>query len=110
MIRSHYAKLYKYQTINGETYSMMGIETNSIKFDTRIGRWSAIDFRTGYFHNGNNACIALFALFENDYYGDMTDYVLAYYDCYSTDERWREIEGTFDDIETALIDNECIDC
>ena len=51
MITSHYAKLYKNQTINKDTYSMMGIETDSIKFDTRIGKWSAIDFRSGYFHN-----------------------------------------------------------
>ena len=94
-----------------------GIQTDAVRFSTRYGKWSVIDFctiisesvenRGDWMKHTDYCCII--ALFEHDTLGDMTDYVLAYYDVFSGDNCWKEIDGTYDDIRTALIDNEIVE-
>ena len=109
MITSDFIKLYpEPQLINRQSYVLMDIPVDSIKFDKRLYTWSAIDFMSGYNQHGSIKHIALFALFENDVYGDCTDYILAFFDWYSGDNNWKEIAGTYDDILTALYDEGCI--
>lgn len=90
-----------------------GFPTENVRFSTRYDLWSVIDFctiiseveenRNGWIKRTDYSCII--ALFENQTFGDMTDYVLAYYDVFSGDNVWKEIDGTYDDIRQALIDN-----
>ena len=115
-MKTEYIKLYDKQTVTLDNLREMDISIDSIRIDGRIGKWSAIDLLIGYSESGNTGdnslwsrSIAMFALFEHDYYGDMTDYVVAYFDYYSGDNIWKEIDGTFDDLHQALIDFECID-
>lgn len=116
-IKPTFIKLYENQSINAYTYRQMEIPIEGIKFPNRRGKWSAIDFLTGYsecYHTGDinpvhNVCICLFALFEHDKLGDCTDYIVAYYDYFSGENTWKEIDGTFDDLQTALIDLEIVD-
>ena len=108
-IKSHYLKLQGSQDISEQVLNDCGIETRSIRFASRYGKWSMIDIVTAVTGDEVTISLAIFALFENVVLGDLTDYILAYFDWYSGDNCWKEIEGTYDDIRTALIDNEIVE-
>ena len=103
MIESKRMRLFPKQTVTVDFIENdMNIPCESLKFPERIGKWSAVDVITAQSRTESTVCIAIFALFENDFYGDETDYIVAYYDYYSGDNNWKEIDGTFDDLRTAL--------
>lgn len=108
-IQTCYVKLFDSQSISGHVLNSCGIETQSIRFASRRGKWSLIDIVTGTTGDELTHSMVLLALFEHDTLGDMTDYVLAYFDWYSGDNVWKGIEGTYDDLLTALIDNEIVE-
>lgn len=116
-MKTEYIKLYANQTVTLDQLREMDIAVDSVRFEGRVGKWSAIDLLTGYSESvptdGANPLyfrsFVMFALFEHDYYGDMTDFVVAYFDYYSGDNIWKEIDGTFDDLQQALIEFDCID-
>lgn len=109
MIESKRMRLYPHQTVTVDFMKeSLHIPCDSLRFTERTGKWSAIDVVTAQSRTENTVCIAIFALFENDYWGDETDYIVAYYDYYSGDNNWKEIDGTFDDLKTALFDIDII--
>jgi len=103
-IKTRYVNVFDEQRISEEVLNTVGIKTKSIRFSTRKGRWSMIDIVTGTTGDNLTQSIVLFGLFEHDSLGDITDLVLAYFDWYSGDNVWKEIDGTFDDVYTALYD------
>lgn len=107
--KTRYVKLFDDQDIDVNMLNAISIKTDSICFDDRSETWSAIDVVTGITGDELTQSLAIFALFENDYWGDETDYILAYFDWYSGDITWKEIDGTYDDIITALIENEIVE-
>lgn len=112
MVKSEYLK-YPIFSNDTRVLNELGVKTDSVKFSARYGKWSMIEYCTiiSEFENCDvcmNYCCVI-GLFEHDTYGDMTDHVLAYYDVFSGDNCWKEIDGTYDDIRTALIDNEIVE-
>ncbi len=107
MIQSHYFHFTKAQ-LTEQSLNDAGFQTQGIIFSGRTDTWSLIDGVTAT--NGNNVYtfLGIFGLFENDYWGDEAEHILAYFDYYSGDNTWKEIDGTYDDIITALVDNEII--
>lgn len=103
-IESCYVKPFDHQDISEKVLNACGIETQSIRFDSREGKWSLVFLVTGTTGDNLTQSLVMLALFEHDTYRDMTDYVLAYFDWYSGDNNWKEIDGTYDDIWTALYD------
>ena len=112
MIESAYLKHPIFYEDESHLY-YFGIPTENVRFSTRADLWIVIDFCTIISESTENreewvkdtdyCCII--GLFENQTFGDMTVYVLAYYDVFSGDNNWKEIAGTFDGIRLALIDN-----
>lgn len=103
-IESRYVKLFNEQKITSSQLNELGISTDSIRFDGRTDTWSLCFMVTGVTGDELTQSLAIFALFENDYWGDMAGAVLAYFDYYSGDNVWKEIGTTYDDIFTALYD------
>lgn len=108
-IKTRYVQLFPHQDISEKVLNTCGIETQSIRFSDRRGKWSLIHLVTGTTGDNLTHNLVILALFEHDTLGDLTDYILAYFDWYSGDNCWKEIEGTCDDILTALIDNEIVE-
>lgn len=108
-IKSCYVKPFQSQDISEKVLNTCGIETQSIRFDSRRGKWSMVFFVTGTTGDNLTQNLAIIGLFEHDTVRDMTDYVLAYFDWYSGDNVWKEIEGTYDDIWTAMYDASIIE-
>lgn len=108
-IKTRYVNIFDHQDIQEKVLNTCGIETQSISFTTRKGKWSMIDMLTGTTGDNITQSIVLFGLFEHDALGDLTDLVLAYFDWYSGDNVWKEIDGTYDDIYTALYDADMIE-
>lgn len=109
-MKTHYIKLFAEQTLTENVFNYGGIVTQSIRIAGRAGKWSMISTICGKTNNMNGAvCIAIFGLFEHDTLGDATDYAVCYFDWYSGDNNWKEIDGTYDDLFTALRDFDVIE-
>lgn len=108
-IQARYVSLFQHQDISQVSLNTAGIETQSISFSSRRGKWSMIDLVTGTTGDNITQSLVIMALFEHDTLGDLTDYVLAFFDWYSGDNNWKEIEGTFDDILTSMYDASIIE-
>lgn len=107
MIQSHYFHFPK-KLLTEKNLVDAGIKTQGVTFSGRTETWSLIDIVTAINAPASITWLGIFGLFENDYWGDETDFILAYFDYYSGDNTWKEIDGTYDDIITALVDNEII--
>lgn len=104
-MESHYIKLCDEQHVTENTLNGVGIETQSILIAGRIGRWPMVSTICGETNDMNGgAYIAIFGLFEHNILGDETDYAVCYFDWYSGSNKWIEIDGTHDDLITALSD------
>lgn len=104
-----YFSVYENQTITEKDVNTIGIKTDGIHFEGRYGKWHMVDILTCHTQEGDRDTMAIFGLFEHDYWGDATDYVLAWFDWFSNDCNWKEIGGTYDDIQTSLIDWDIIE-
>ena len=109
-MKTNHIKLYAEQNITEATLNSIGIATQSIRIDGRTGKWSMIATLCGdTIPTGSDERLAIFGLFEHDTYGDMTEYSICFFDWYSGDNDWKEIDGTYDDIFTALRDFDVIE-
>lgn len=108
-ITTQHINLFKHQDITEKVLNSAGIATQSIRFNTRRGKWSLITLLTGTTGDQLTQSMAMFGLFEHDTLGDMTDFVVAYFDWYSSENIWRELDGTYDDLKTALFDLDIVE-
>ena len=90
--------------------SYIGINFEHQKINGRTGYWHDIELGTACFIKKETnpllvltEYIGIFAIFEHESLGDLTDYIVCYYD-YENDKQWKELDIAFDCLENVLIE------
>ena len=88
------------------TMRKVGIPTENIRIDERIGLWYIADIASIHYITTDRRRFYYLALLEHQTFGDMAGHLLAYFEWKSA--RWLELTETWDSIEEGAADLDLI--
>ena len=88
------------------TMRKVGIPTENIRIDDRIGLWYVADVACIHYRTATFKSFYYLSLLEHQTFGDMAGHLLAYFDCKTAS--WIELTETWDSIEETAADLDLI--